>query len=79
MESNFGETSLGNQSTEHHILVPTLAVLSLSEKSIKPLPEGTDPLTEAEAKALLRKVNFRHPSWCILSLLLHDEPRIFAN
>lgn len=54
--SDFGNIVLGNNDTEHQILVPTLQVLSLSERTIKPLPEGTAPFTEAEAKALLRKV-----------------------
>ncbi|KAG0585744.1 hypothetical protein M758_2G033900 [Ceratodon purpureus] len=56
IESNFGDRINGNVDTEHIIMVPTLAVLSLSEKTIKPLAEGAVPLTEAEAKALLRKV-----------------------
>jgi 4a-hydroxytetrahydrobiopterin dehydratase len=60
--SNFGEKVLGNTDTEHIIMVPSLAVLSLAEKTIKPLPEGAVPLTEAEAKALLRKVIRLHPS-----------------
>lgn len=54
--SNFGEKTLGNASTEHQILVPTLSVLKLSERTIKPLAENTAPMTEGEAKALLRKV-----------------------
>jgi len=54
--SNFGDKTLGNSTTDHQILVPTLATLSLSEKSIKPLPVDAAPFSEAEAKALLRKV-----------------------
>lgn len=56
LASNFGDKVIGFGSTEHHILIPTLAIFSLAEKSCTPLPEGTAPLSEDEAKALLRKV-----------------------
>jgi 4a-hydroxytetrahydrobiopterin dehydratase len=62
LESNFGDKVIGFAGTEHHILIPTLSVLSLAEKTVKPVPEGTAPLTEDQAKALLRKVNPNPPS-----------------
>ncbi|KAG6545052.1 hypothetical protein Mapa_013746 [Marchantia paleacea] len=55
IESNFGDKVLGHAGTEHIILIPN-SLLGLSEKSCHPLEPGTQPLSEAQAKALLRKV-----------------------
>ncbi|KAL2645105.1 hypothetical protein R1flu_012692 [Riccia fluitans] len=55
IESNFGDKVLGNAGTEHIILIPP-SKLGLSERSCKPVAPGTQPLTEEEATALLRKV-----------------------
>ncbi|BBN03538.1 4a-hydroxytetrahydrobiopterin dehydratase [Marchantia polymorpha subsp. ruderalis] len=55
IESNFGDKVLGHAGTEHIILIPS-SLLGLSEKSCQPLEPGTQPLSEVEAKALLRKV-----------------------
>lgn len=53
IESNFGDKVLGFGSTEHKILIPNLAALSLSrlECSSKPFA-----LSEQDAQNLLRKV-----------------------
>ncbi|CAM6103737.1 unnamed protein product [Calypogeia fissa] len=54
-ESNFGEKVLGNEGTEHIILIPP-SLLGLAERTCTPLEPGTAPLSEEEATALLRKV-----------------------
>ncbi|XP_047327179.1 probable pterin-4-alpha-carbinolamine dehydratase, chloroplastic [Impatiens glandulifera] len=54
--SNFGDKVLGNVSTEHKILIPTINALSLSEQDCVPISPSQAPLSIDEVKPLLRKV-----------------------
>lgn len=53
IESNFGDKVLGFCSTEHKILIPNVAALSLSRLDCSPKPFA---LSEQDAQDLLRKV-----------------------
>ncbi|KAL8149347.1 putative pterin-4-alpha-carbinolamine dehydratase, chloroplastic [Apium graveolens] len=53
IESNFGDKVLGFGSTEHKILIPNLAALSLSRLECSPQPFA---LADQDAQNLLRKV-----------------------
>uniref|UniRef100_A0A7N0ZZD1 4a-hydroxytetrahydrobiopterin dehydratase n=1 Tax=Kalanchoe fedtschenkoi TaxID=63787 RepID=A0A7N0ZZD1_KALFE len=52
--SNFGDKVLGNKDTEHKILIPNLAALSLAQQQIS--TTFTQPMPEDHAQQLLRKV-----------------------
>ncbi|KAL2526939.1 Transcriptional coactivator/pterin dehydratase [Abeliophyllum distichum] len=56
IESNFGDKVLGNVDTEHKILIPTAAALSLSQQQCSPISHLQQPLPEDEAKKMLFKV-----------------------
>ncbi|KAI0509887.1 hypothetical protein KFK09_010487 [Dendrobium nobile] len=56
LESNFGEKVLGNESTEHRILIPNLSVISLAQRSCEPVPSSQLPLSKEDAEKLLKKV-----------------------
>ncbi|KAK7279057.1 hypothetical protein RJT34_24101 [Clitoria ternatea] len=56
IESGFGEKVLGNVSTEHKILIPTLSALSLSRLQCSPLSHFHSPLSQHDAQQLVRKV-----------------------
>ncbi|KAG0460392.1 hypothetical protein HPP92_020287 [Vanilla planifolia] len=56
LESNFGEKVLGNVNTEHRILIPNLAVLSLAERSCQAIPSSQPPLPKEEVEKLLKKI-----------------------
>ncbi|PKU61753.1 hypothetical protein MA16_Dca022556 [Dendrobium catenatum] len=55
LESNFGEKVLGNESTEHRILIPNLSVISLAQRSCEPVPSSQLPLSKEDAEKLLKK------------------------
>ncbi|CAN8302321.1 unnamed protein product [Cochlearia groenlandica] len=54
--SQFGDKVLGNQSTEHKILIPNASVLSLSQLQTSPVSPSQAPLSADDAKTLLHKV-----------------------
>ncbi|ESQ43467.1 hypothetical protein EUTSA_v10014640mg [Eutrema salsugineum] len=54
--SQFGDKVLGNQSTEHKILIPNASVLSLSQLQCSPVSPSMAPLSAEDAKTLLHKV-----------------------
>ncbi|CAH2070497.1 unnamed protein product [Thlaspi arvense] len=54
--SQFGDKVLGNQSTEHKILIPNASVLSLSQLQCSPVSPSQAPLSADDAKTLLHKV-----------------------
>ncbi|CAA3022945.1 pterin-4-alpha-carbinolamine dehydratase [Olea europaea subsp. europaea] len=56
IESNFTEKVLGNVDTEHKILIPTAAALSLSQQQCTPISHLQQPIPEDEAKKMLFKV-----------------------
>ncbi|XP_058104146.1 probable pterin-4-alpha-carbinolamine dehydratase, chloroplastic [Magnolia sinica] len=56
IESGFAENVLGNVDTEHRILIPNILALSLSQQKCTPISASQTPMTEDEAKSLLRKV-----------------------
>ncbi|KAH7659208.1 Pterin 4 alpha carbinolamine dehydratase protein [Dioscorea alata] len=56
IESNFCENIVGNWGTEHKILIPNLAALSLAQQSCQPISPSQPPLPFEEAEKLLRKV-----------------------
>lgn len=56
IESNFGEKVLGAPGTEHKILIPSGAALSLANKPCSSISPGQPPMSREEATALLRKV-----------------------
>uniref|UniRef100_A0A0C9S3W0 4a-hydroxytetrahydrobiopterin dehydratase n=1 Tax=Wollemia nobilis TaxID=56998 RepID=A0A0C9S3W0_9CONI len=53
LESKFGEKVVGDFGTDHKILIPSVAALSLADRPCDPNPPG---LSHEEATALLRKV-----------------------
>ncbi|KAK2988940.1 hypothetical protein RJ640_026208 [Escallonia rubra] len=55
IESNFGD-KVGNLDTEHKILIPNIAALSLAQQDFLPVSPSHPPLSEEEAQMLLRKV-----------------------
>lgn len=68
--SNFGDKVLGFGDTEHKILIPNLAALSLAQHQCAPLSSFTQPMPEDTAQQLLRKVPFRSvASYCFVVLL----------
>ncbi|KAK6926235.1 Pterin 4 alpha carbinolamine dehydratase [Dillenia turbinata] len=56
IESNFGDKVLGAWSTEHKILIPNLAALSLAQLDCSPVSPLQSPMSEDDASQLLRKV-----------------------
>lgn len=58
IESNFGDKVLGSSNTEHKILIPNLAALSLSQLDCAPVSHLQPPMSEQDAQNLLRKVQF---------------------
>lgn len=65
--SNFGDKVLGFGSTEHKILIPNLAALSLSRLECSPKPFA---LSEQDAQNLLRKVqSLPYPYQCFFKIL----------
>ncbi|CAN6705425.1 unnamed protein product [Malus baccata var. baccata] len=54
--SGFGEKVLGSGNTEHKILIPNLSALSLSQLDCSPVSPLQPPMSEDDAKELLRKV-----------------------
>lgn len=56
IESNFAEKVLGAVDTEHKILIPTVSVLSLAQRSCEPVPASQPPMPRGTAEKLLRKV-----------------------
>ncbi|KAG9452490.1 hypothetical protein H6P81_005394 [Aristolochia fimbriata] len=56
IESNFADKVLGNVDTEHRILIPNLAALSLAQQKCTPISPSQSPMSEEDAQKLLRKV-----------------------
>lgn len=56
IESGFAEKVLGNVNTEHKILIPTVAALSLSQQECTPISPLQDPMSKDDAQKLLKKV-----------------------
>ncbi|KAF7822426.1 putative pterin-4-alpha-carbinolamine dehydratase, chloroplastic [Senna tora] len=56
LESNFGEKVIGSFSTEHKILIPNLSALSLSQQDCTPISPLQSPMSEDDAKKLLKKI-----------------------
>lgn len=56
IESKFGDKVLGNVDTEHKILVPIVAALSLAKQECSPVSAFKSPMAEDDAMKLLRKV-----------------------
>ncbi|XP_057433263.1 probable pterin-4-alpha-carbinolamine dehydratase, chloroplastic [Lotus japonicus] len=56
IESQFGDKVLGNNDTEHKILIPNIAALSLSQQNCTPVSPLQHPISEDDASKLLRKV-----------------------
>ncbi len=56
IESKFGEKVLGNIDTEHKILVPNIAALSLAQQECSPVSALDSPMTKDDIQKLLRKV-----------------------
>lgn len=56
IESNFGDKVLGFKDTEHKILIPNVAALSLAQLKCEPLSHLQPPLSDEDANSLLRKV-----------------------
>ncbi|KAM1337458.1 hypothetical protein ACFX13_042400 [Malus domestica] len=54
--SGFGEKVLGSGNTDHKILIPNLSALSLSQLDCSPVSPLQPPMSEDDAKELLRKV-----------------------
>ncbi|KAD7480313.1 hypothetical protein R6Q59_009100 [Mikania micrantha] len=55
IESNFSD-KVGYFDTEHKILIPNVAALSLSQQECTPISRLQAPISEDDAKSLLRKV-----------------------
>ncbi|KAK4280011.1 hypothetical protein QN277_011696 [Acacia crassicarpa] len=56
LESKFGEKVLGNNDTEHKILIPNLSALSLAQQECSPVSPLQSPMSEDDAKKLLKKI-----------------------
>ncbi|KAK9148535.1 hypothetical protein Scep_007292 [Stephania cephalantha] len=56
LESNFADKVVGNVSTEHKILIPTLSVLSLAQQDCSPISPSLPPISEEDAQKLLKKI-----------------------
>ncbi|CAA7403812.1 unnamed protein product [Spirodela intermedia] len=56
IESNFADKVLGNVDTEHRILIPTVSVLSLAQRSCEPVPPSQPPMPRDTAQKLLKKI-----------------------
>lgn len=56
LESKFGEKVVGNESTEHRILIPNLSAISLAQRSCEPVHSSQLPLSKEDAEKLLKKV-----------------------
>ncbi|XP_054803275.1 probable pterin-4-alpha-carbinolamine dehydratase, chloroplastic [Prosopis cineraria] len=65
LESNFGEKVVGYSDTEHKILIPNLSALSLAQQQCSPVSPLQSPMSEDDAKKLLKKI----VGW----RLLHEE------
>lgn len=63
IESGFADKVLGNVDTEHKILIPNAAALSLAQQDCTPISHLQQPMSEDEAKKLLLKVNLNFPSF----------------
>ncbi|KAL8192826.1 hypothetical protein R6Q57_027274 [Mikania cordata] len=55
IESNFSD-KVGTFDTEHKILIPNVAAMSLSQQECTPVSRLKAPMSEDDAKSLLRKV-----------------------
>nr|XP_043632365.1 probable pterin-4-alpha-carbinolamine dehydratase, chloroplastic [Erigeron canadensis] len=55
IESNFSD-KVGYHDTEHKILIPNVAAMSLSQQECLPVSHLQSPMSEDDAKNLLRKV-----------------------
>ncbi|XP_028791182.1 probable pterin-4-alpha-carbinolamine dehydratase, chloroplastic [Neltuma alba] len=56
LESQFGEKVLGFKDTEHKILIPNLSALSLAQQECSPVSPLQPPMSEDDAKKLLKKI-----------------------
>ncbi|KAJ0705381.1 putative transcription coactivator Tc-PD family [Helianthus annuus] len=56
IESNFGDKVIGAHDTEHKILIPNIAALALSKLECTPVSDLQAPMSQDDAKTLLRKV-----------------------
>lgn len=68
IESQFGDKVLGNNDTEHKILIPNIAALSLSQQNCTPVSPLQHPISEDDASKLLRKVTIQFITNLFLSL-----------
>lgn len=57
IETNFCD-KVGTLDTEHKILIPNVAAMSLAQQECAPITHLQSPMTEDDAKSLLRKVSF---------------------
>ncbi|KAK9060991.1 hypothetical protein SSX86_018171 [Deinandra increscens subsp. villosa] len=55
IETNFSD-KVGNYDTEHKILIPNIAAMSLAKLQCTPVSHLQSPISEDDAKSLLRKV-----------------------
>ncbi|XAR66073.1 hypothetical protein NMG60_11012134 [Bertholletia excelsa] len=56
IESGFAEKVLGNVDTEHKILIPNVSSLSLAQQECNPVSPLQPPMSEEDAKKLMKKV-----------------------
>lgn len=70
IESGFADKVLGNVDTEHKILIPNAAALSLAQQDCIPISHLQQPMSEDEAKKLLFKVNLNFPSFFAVKMKL---------
>ncbi|WOL10483.1 hypothetical protein Cni_G19240 [Canna indica] len=56
IESNFCENVLGNTDTMHRILIPNISALSLAQMRCEPVSPSQSPISDEDAKKLLKKV-----------------------
>ncbi|KAK9102799.1 hypothetical protein Sjap_020053 [Stephania japonica] len=56
LESNFADKVVGNVSTEHKILIPTLSALSLAQQNCSLISPSQPPISEEDAQKLLKKI-----------------------
>lgn len=73
LESKFGEKVLGNVDTDHKILIPNLAALSLAQQRCEPVSPLQPPMSEDDATKLVKKVNFGFSSFGYCVDMMFDE------
>lgn len=72
IETNFSDR-VGLLDTEHRILIPNVAAMSLAQQECTPITHLQSPISEDDAQQLLRKVHFNFIYILILNYVLEGK------